>query len=151
LEKIKTYLIISDTTSIYDPLIGTQSSFYDIDQFIAPGVVTYNPSTLSPENNDMSFYVNDSSRISDIIDIFIDKDYFYNKKKVIVTVVKFWGNITQEFSFTWCKLIHHKNSNLVFKFDGMVTSPRDNDKNKYWTRMIIPHIRDEKLSKILDI
>lgn len=147
MEKIRTYLILSDLTNAYGSKDGTpiQSYIYGISQFNPPGFAKYNPSTLTSNNKEISIFVTEEffqRTLNDISRLFIDN------KTISFTVVKFWGKVSQEFSFTGSKLVARAGNNFKFEFDKMSCSEK-NESDKTWTGVIIPFIRDEKLSKIL--
>lgn len=145
MEKIKTYLIVSDTTHYLDPPIGTQSSFYEIENFIHPGLSKYSTSTLTLENNEVSIHFCNSVDVDQVSNLFI----LEGSTRKIITIVKFWGNVSQDYTFTGLSLAKHYHSTLDFRFNEQSASEKDEDKNKYFTKMILPYLRDEKLNTIL--
>lgn len=148
LEKIKTYLILSDETNVYGSNDGTpiQSYVYGIDQFNIPGVTIYNPTSLYPVNNELTFSITEcffNRTIDDVFNLFES-----GRKYISFTVVKFWGKVSQEFTFTGTTMVYRNDNKFSFKWDSQSFSEK-NDRPKVWTGVLIPFIRDEKLSKIL--
>jgi hypothetical protein len=147
LEKIKTYLVLSDVTNAYGSNDGApiQSYVYGIEQFTPPGLAKYNPSTLTSSNREISFFVTEEFFQRTLSDI---SNLFSNSRYISFVVVKFWGGVSQEFTFTDVKLISRAGNNFKFGFERSTFSEK-NEKPKTWTGILIPFIRDEKLNRIL--
>lgn len=81
--------------------------------------------------------------IDDIVKLFTS-----DNKNISFTIVKFWGKVSQEFTFTEVRLVSLDGDKLSLTFNRQRFSEKNED-NKTWTGVLIPFIRDEKLSKIL--
>ncbi len=148
MQKIKTYLVLTDMTNSYGADIGSpiQSYVYGVDQFTPPGINIYSSSTLYPTNNNLDIVITEcffKRTIDDIVKLFTS-----DNKNISFTIVKFWGKVSQEFTFTEVRLVSLDGDKLSLTFNRQGFSEKNED-NKTWTGVLIPFIRDEKLSKIL--
>lgn len=116
---------------------------YEISDFqVSQRILRYNPHTLEPENNDLSFTTSKEDH-SDIINMF-------EGKKLSVCVVKFWGKINQEYVFTGCYLSSGDASHrLSINYDHCQFSDKNDRMDKFSIKLIIPYLRDKKINDIL--
>jgi len=133
-------------TNSYGADIGSpiQSYVYGVDQL--PGINIYSSSTLYPTNNNLDIVITEcffKRTIDDIVKLFTS-----DNKNISFTIVKFWGKVSQEFTFTEVRLVSLDGDKLSLTFNRQGFSEKNED-NKTWTGVLIPFIRDEKLSKIL--
>lgn len=146
MDNIRTYLIISDTTDYTDPLIGTQSFFYDVEKVTLPDF------NLSPPvfNDEIVLVFNIDT--TEIFNMFADS----KKRRRVACVVKFWGNVSQVFTYINPLLVSREYSSLLrsrstlrFRFDQQAFSEKSKDNSKYWVRQLVHHIREERLEELL--
>lgn len=143
-QKIRTYMVIYDDENIRIGLNPVQTCFYEIEQF-TPSNVRYNQYTFTLENNDISVVLKNPFLTKDVCDI------FEKGRKLNIAIVKFWGNVSQEFKYVGSFLLSVDFGGLIlsFKFDQCAFSEKNAD-NKHFTKLLIPMIREEKLNTLLD-
>jgi hypothetical protein len=150
LEKIKTYLVITDETNLYGSSIGLpiQSYVYEVDQFDELELLStkFNIPSLERKEKNLRLCIISEIfyKIQNIIDLYLDE----KKRKLDFTVVKYWENVNQEFSFSNTKLINREDDFFTFNFDSVFISEKS-ETYKKWSGNLIPFIRDQKINDIL--
>ncbi len=145
----KTYLIISDTTDYQNPLIGTQSFYYAVEQSTLPDF-NLSPIAMSPNHDEIVLVFNIDT--TEIFNMFADS----KKRRRVACVVQFWGNVSQVFIYINPLLVSREYSSLLrsrstlrFRFDQQSFSEKSKDNTKYWVRQLVHHRREERLEELL--
>jgi len=146
LDNISTYLILSDTTDYLTT--GTISHFYEIEQFIPPKLNLYNQHTYSSSNRTFAIDVKNPFELNQLINKLMGDKY---KKYNTITIVKFWGRVSQTFSFIGSFPSSANGYNIEFTFDQGSFSEKNDDMSKYWVRILLPYLRNKKLDQLLNI
>jgi hypothetical protein len=126
MSQIKTFIVLIDEEVL------------EIENFTPSSkMISYNPHTLTPVNN--------------IVDIFLldEKSSIKIKNSKFIGVVKFWGNISQEFFLSEISVVEVDGCKITIEYGAMSLSDKDSNKNKQFVKLCIPYIRDNIIDKIL--